>query len=222
MKRINYIKSVSFFIISLFVLSCTSTKINELDYKIVSDSDSTEYYDMAIKYPEFKNAEYAKLNKEIANYINYHWDSFLVTYIPYDLNLTFGKYDFTVDSKVTKGKNTVSVQIFLFLYLGGAHGICVTQTFCFRASDQKFLEIEEASGYTLEELSEICRKDIESKLKQATPNYEIDDWFLDGTAPKKENYSKFYIDGDNITVLFDEYSVAPYVYGRQGVTLKIK
>lgn len=208
-----------------FLLACASTRkeSNSVEYEFVINSDVTEFYEMEISYPAFNDDEYAKLNKEIADYINNQWNNFLVNFVASDDYDPFSmKYVFDLQSEVYFSNDIVSVVLSVWIFSGGAHGNLYTKTFCFDTLDQKYIDIETASGRSLINISEICRDCLYKDLKKMDDNYCADEWFYEGTAPKKDNFTKFYVDERTVTVIFDPYDVAPYVYGGNIVCLQKK
>lgn len=99
-------------------------------------------------------------------------------------------FSFAMEDSVYKGKDCVSVEIFLYVYTGGVHGNSVTKTFCFKPAEQKMTGIEEAAGRSLEEISAICRDALLARLKGIRGNYEPDDWFMNGTVAQRRKLQK--------------------------------
>lgn len=222
--KIKYFVFIIVFLLS--ILSCVSLKnISQKipDYEMINNNDTTEFYEMEISYPVFKSNEYKKLNLEISNYINDQWNKFLVNSVSEIENNSFYlKYSFDISSEIFISEDTVSVVLSLWKFTGGAYGNYLTKTFCFRNNENKIIDIQEASGMQLSEISEICRGELSKQLKNKDPDYTIDQWFIEGTAPDIENYKKFYVNNNVITVIFDPYNVAAYVYGLSLVSFNKK
>lgn len=205
--------------------SCASIKGNGkgVSYEVIENSDVTEFYEMEISYPAFNDDEYAILNKEIADYINNQWNNFLVKFVSSGHYDPFGmKHVFDLQSEVYFSDDIVSVVLSVWIFSGGAHGNTYTKTFCFDTSDQNFIDIEAASGRSLINISEICRDTLYKDLKKKDEKYCADEWFYNSTAPEKDNFLKFYVDNGIVTVIFDPYDVASYVYGGNIVYLQKK
>lgn len=225
-----YIRKFHFLFSILIVLlffSCNSAKIDSInlpDYEIIYNNDVTELYEMEISYPYFKSKEFNILNQEVSKYINDQWHNFLVNYVAKTQYESFGlnNYYFDLKYEVYSSEDTVSVVLSLWTFVGGAHGNFVTKTFCFRYADEKIIDIQEAAAMDLTEISDICREILLKELKKKDVNYTKDQWFMDATSPINQNYSKFFVNNNILTVIFDPYDVAAYSYGLNLVSFEIQ
>ncbi len=63
---------------------------------------------------------------------------------------------------------------------------------------------------------------VEHVRKKLLDNPDFDKtWVLNGTAAKPENYKKWFFDEQGLSIVFDTYQVAAYVYGPQTVKLPL-
>ena len=101
---------------------------------------------------------------------------------------------------------------------GGAHPMPLTATRLFDGRSGKELHLGDlfkpASPY-LAELSRRCREKL--FLREDVKNDAR--WGNEGSAPKADNYTVFYLDGKNLVIVFTPYQVAPYSSGRVEVKL---
>ena len=111
-----------------------------------------------------------------------------------------------------KSENSDLVQNYIFSissYTGGAHGLQVRKTFSYNRTGQLLttsdLFVNGIEG--LKTLSSLVQKEL-LKREGADAN-----WIADGAGPKEDNYSSFVITNTGVTVLFDQYQVAPYSDG---------
>lgn len=67
----------------------------------------------------------------------------------------------------------------------------------------------------LQAIAKYCKQQLSAKLK--------DKWMIDqGTVAKPANYKNWNMQSDSLLITFDEYQVAPYVYGAQEVEIPYK
>jgi hypothetical protein len=119
-----------------------------------------------------------------------------------------------------RSSNTPTVQNYIFSvssYTGGAHGMQVRKTFSFDKAG-KLLNISNlfsngSSG--LQTLSALTKKEL---MKRQGADAK---WIDDGAGPTEENYSSFIVTETGVTVLFDQYQVAPYSDGSIDVAIPV-
>ncbi|MCK9169642.1 MAG: DUF3298 and DUF4163 domain-containing protein [Treponema sp.] len=109
---------------------------------------------------------------------------------------------------------------------GGAHGDTTVCSFTYDRKLNRQVSITETTGYTLDEIAAYCNDYFTKNLNFSDGSRESEDectkWIAEGTAPEKKNYEKFTYDGKTLTVYFEPYIVAPYVYGIQKVEIPAK
>ncbi len=235
-------KSFYGLIISLFSLlfiSCatlstektSSTKFSN-KYKTLEIKESSDYLITNIKYPEFEDSP--ELNKRISNTILNNWKNFK-SYSNTEWNdvaalnnrgiTKLPPFEYMVIFEVTGNKNIISVLLNTYIFNGGAHGNTTLTTLNYDTEQKKFIDIQEASGLTYNEISSSCRNTLYKKLidDNNLPPSEIDsmrEMINTGAFPQAGNFELFTLDGNNIYVWFEPYSVAPYSYGIQKVLVK--
>ncbi len=105
-----------------------------------------------------------------------------------------------------------SVQTYVFTvasYTGGAHGMQVRKTFAFNKEGQ-LLTISNVFKNGFDGLPVFAKVVQKALLKREGVQA---DWLTEGASPIEENYNAFIVQDDGVTVLFDPYEVAPYVFG---------
>ncbi|HSW73739.1 MAG TPA: DUF3298 and DUF4163 domain-containing protein [Candidatus Limnocylindria bacterium] len=126
-------------------------------------------------------------------------------------------FGFSVDYILAQNNEDYVSGILTFqVYGGGAHGCSYRVCFNYDVEKQKKLMLSHfiSSKEELEKLSNCCREKLISEHA-----LERDEWLLDGTAPKMNNFAKFTFTKEALTVYFDEYQVCCYALGAPKVTI---
>jgi hypothetical protein len=122
------------------------------------------------------------------------------------------------DTNVVKPSQHIIISVRMTvvgMQAGRAHPYHRTHVFNFDLTTGKELTLGDLfkpkSNY-LGVISAYSKKELEKKLE--------DKWMIaDGTKPVENNFKNWNIEADNIVITFDEYQVAPYVYGAQEVEI---
>ena len=239
--KIKPFYGITVLFLSLFFVSCATTKSGKSDikkvsysYKTVELSENLDYLNTSIKYPEFENLP--ELNKRISNTIMSNWKSFK-SYSQTEWNEIVslnnrgaGKlppFEYLVTFEVTGTNEIISVLLNTYIFNGGAHGNTNLSSFNYLVSDKKFIDIQQASGMNYNEISSAARNKLYKKLieedKTGMPPSEQDsirEMINTGAFPQAGNFEIFTVDGTKVYVYFEPYSVAPYSYGIQKVQIK--
>lgn len=228
-------------ILSLLFVSCatipgsTGGKSKHLkSYNTIEISENLDYLHTDIKYPEF--SDLTELNKRIANTVVSNWKNFK-TYSKSEWNEIaalnnrgngkLAPFEYVVTYEVSGNSNIVSVLLNTYVFNGGAHGNTSLISLNYDISTGKYINIQQATELTYNEISEICRKQLYKELiednKSGMPPAEKDsmrEMINTGAFPQAGNFEIFTVDGINVYALFEPYSVAPYAYGIQKVQIK--
>lgn len=102
---------------------------------------------------------------------------------------------------------------------GGAHPNVYYKTFVFDAQgmEVRLADLFKPDAQYLDELSTLAYADI---LRQAPSRFgtALDenqkDWVRTGTAPSTETFQSYYLDGENLVLIFPPYQVAAYAAGK--------
>jgi micrococcal nuclease len=117
-----------------------------------------------------------------------------------------------VDTKIASSTNTISFIVQAYRYTGGAHGSSQINTFVYN-SDKKLITeddiFKDSSWRNL--ISEKSRDYFRKELGV----YLDENMLSSGTSPDLNNFNNFYISGNNIVFIFEEYSIGPYALGIQ-------
>lgn len=186
-----------------------------LETEKLSISEKTEYLNITANYPKVKSES---ISKYFENYVKDQIVSFKED--------TSWAGDFESPAELSldidyKNIKSTLVQNYIFSsysYTGGAHGMQVRRTFSFNREGKLLnladLFIDKEKG--LVEFSKLVQKEL---LKRENADA---DWIADGAGPKEENYQSFTITDEGLTVLFDQYQVAPYSDGQIDITIPLE
>lgn len=242
----RFFNDFSLLIFTFLLFSCVTNrvdgdsdaeKIKNAKYQMVNKNEELYYLDTQIKYPAFEN--YPEFSKRIANTVESNWKSFK-SYCKEEwdsinqLNSMDGSksclppFEYLVEAEVTYSDQYVSVYLETYIFNGGAHGNVVIQTFCYDTQNKTYADITEATGYSYQQLSEACKKALVNRLidqDPALPAVQRDTFMQNINTevfPQASNFEKFTLDGKIVNIYYEPYSVAPYSYGIQVVSLKFK
>jgi hypothetical protein len=133
-----------------------------------------------------------------------------------------GMYTYEIETSVVQSNdNYISVAIHYGGYSGGAHGSNNVMTFNYDVKNQK--EIVLTDLVTLKEASERSRKQLyENVMTDDGVDPALASMISDGTDPdKSENFQNFTFIPNLLTIYFNPYQVAPYVFGEQKVVFSL-
>ena len=144
-----------------------------------------------------------------------------------ELKFKLPSFEYLVTYEVSNSNDIISVLINTYIFNGGAHGNTNLAAYNYQVSSSKFINIQQASGMTYNEISSICRNHLYKKLideaKSKMPPSEEDslrEMINTGAFPQAGNFEIFMIDDEKVYVYFEPYSVAPYSYGIQKIRVK--
>lgn len=126
------------------------------------------------------------------------------------LNISYGVYN--------PSSKLISVILGIDSYsAGAAHPNHWTQSINFNLGNARFLKLKDVFNSNpsyLGLVSKICISELSKKkgLDEA--------WIKTGAGAKASNFPCFYLDKEDLVILFDEYKVGPYSAGPQKVSIK--
>lgn len=134
------------------------------------------------------------------------------------MGLTQRKESLGAQYKGYTSKHTISYVFAIYSDTLGAHPNTVYQVFTFDTQTGAQLGLGDlftVSTY-LNELSTIANQQLPSILadREQVNVSEVDtDYMAQGSAPKAENYQDWYLNGNNLVIVFPPYQVGPYALG---------
>jgi Protein of unknown function (DUF3298) len=179
--------------------------------KTVVIKETSANLDQVIKYPQDFAAK--NIDKLVRERINAVRNSSLLgqgpTYVP-------GKNTLHIDYKTEfQARNALSLLFFVSTYSpGAAHPNNRVITLNFLNNQQVSLEqLFKANSDYLTPIAKFSQAAIAKK------KISKQDWLAKGTKPTQENYKNWFFSKNGLTIVFDTYQVAPYVYGPQMVEI---
>lgn len=200
----------------------TPANSSEVNTKTIKEENTAKRYVIDCEYPEIRgflfNGRIKNLvDKVIADFIlNLPTKDQLVD-LPADLNSSlFIRYN------VAQANNkVVSIEFDISdMKISMAHPDNYSKVFNFDPVNNKEIvlsDIFKTNSDYLDSLSKLCRDDLYKKIK---PGDDISKEMVDqGTLPDEKNFSKFTLSKDQLIIIFDPYTVAPYSAGTQKVII---
>jgi hypothetical protein len=122
-----------------------------------------------------------------------------------------------VDFSRRESKTTQSLIIEGYQYTGGAHGLPFYKTFVFDKKSGELVSIEDIFTVNADKyLPELSAQAI------AQFNEELgDSFFAEGADPDPNNWTLWYINGEELTFIFPPYQVGPYAAGKLELELPL-
>lgn len=128
--------------------------------------------------------------------------------------------EFSTHYTVLENTKLISYVYQVYVWSGGAHGgtNALTYTFDKKTGAQVLLEdLFITDSPYLERISTHTKE----RLLETLGEYKDEEWITTGTAPKKDNFKSFLIDGDSLTIIFGQYQVGPYVLGMPEIMIPL-
>ena len=121
-------------------------------------------------------------------------------------------------NNVYVGPDVVSAELILSEYTGGAHPMTLFSGVNYDRTTGKLLMLDDALkmiGLTTAQVSEQATAKLKEKLGDSF-------MFPEGANTNPENFSAFLVGTSTVTFIFQQYQVAPYVFGEQEVSFPKK
>lgn len=204
---------------------------NILDLSSSSISETNNFYNIKVEYPQFKNVDPA-FNQKISSLITGEIDAFKKdskdnwearrATAPPDNPVPENPptpFDFIASWTPTQLNNKyLSFVINIYYYSGGAHGITEVDTFNYDLIAKKEISITDFLGSSqsaLEKLSQLSSAEITSKIESGgvTIDDNLKQMISQGTQPTTDNYQNFNFNYNSLTIYFQQYQVAPGYIG---------
>jgi hypothetical protein len=130
------------------------------------------------------------------------------------------KYVLDADYDIHESPVTVSYVYHLYADTLGAHPNAYYRTFTFDLQSGEELHIDDLfmTADYLDVLSNESRRILKAQIAEASavPEDELDTSMLDaGTTPFSDNFQNFYLEGNDLVIVFPPYQVGPWVLGTQ-------
>lgn len=204
---------------------------NALQISIVSISQTDNFYNIQVEYPQFKGLN-EEFNQKISSLITEkiddfkknsldNWDARKATAGPEEVIPENPEQPFDFISTWEQAQlndEYISFVIKLYYYVGGAHGANEIYTFNYditKGEEITMVNFLNASGESFEKLADLCEQEVTTQLQ--SKGIQIDDFLKQmiesGTKPTEENYRNFSFKYNSLTIYFQQYQVAPGAVG---------
>jgi hypothetical protein len=133
-----------------------------------------------------------------------------------DFDPTVSTRPYTLDGEAQNvyiGSDVVSTRINLYQDTGGAHGIPLVFALNYDVRTSAVIPLGEVLTLIDKSLTEVADRAEDELVARFG-----DSVFLDGVAPKEENYQTFSIDASNVTFIFTPYQAVSYASGMPEVS----
>lgn len=202
-------------LVLLFVVLASSINFAyagiDLDTVKFADNNKKKKYNIDISYPKIKNTSSKgekDFNKLIADFVEKEKSSFYQEVNSTDYEGESG-YDMNVGFNIEfADKNFVSMTLYVYYFMGGAHGNTTVYTYNYDLDKNKNYKLSDLfEGNYLKVISDYCIKEISGD------EYTDDEWVRRGAAPEEENFKAFTLSQQGILIHFQQYQVLPYAAG---------
>jgi hypothetical protein len=197
------------------------------------DEETAEYhYTIDVTYPQIAgdslSPEAQQFNQIISNMINEQVNQFKnsvkldvvhMNTLPEEIRKNTFKVDYDIDViKPDAQFSIISVRLSIEgMQAGRAHPFHAHQVLNFDLTHGKILALNDLFKKNVPYLKTLA-KYSNNKLNQTLE----DKWLIaDGTKAELNNYKNWNLQADSILITFDEYQVAPYLYGPQEVEIPL-
>jgi len=177
--------------------------------------DNTDAYTIDAEYPQ---VGIPIIDAQIAKAVNDALAEFkTLPQNPHDSSTPQNQFTGRFD-KVYVGPDVVSAELILEEYTGGAHPNTAFSGVTYDRQSGKLLTLDDAlrmTGLTLDQLSAQASAQLQAKLGDSF-------MFPEGANTNPDNFSSFVVGTSTVTFLFQQYQVAPYVFGEQEISFPKK
>jgi len=231
MKKNLIIASV-FFLVGILVYSLwDKPSDNQLKVIVENFDEKTSIYDIHISYPQFPDLP-DEFNKKIKGLLMQEVNNFKTTA---EENFKARNETSTTDETIVSdfsynsgwtveqlNNKVVSFVIYTDFYQGGAHGGHKIYTFNYDVKNKREVTLDSLFNGTksyLEKISKYSVNDLKNQLQMESNSLPNMAMLEEGTAPIKNNFSRFTVATNSVTFYFEEYQVAPYAAGQKEVII---
>ncbi|RMX22057.1 DUF3298/DUF4163 domain-containing protein [Legionella jordanis] len=198
---------------AIVIFSCFFSTVWANEPKTVAVKKETNTFDLDLKYPQgFANET---IDETVKKFINETQQADANPDANEDVNAP-GKNSLYVDYKIKfQNKNAVSLLFTVSVnHRGAAHPNNSVKTFNFLNGQEISLsDLFKSDSNYLKKISTLSRAELIKK------KISDDNWIISGTSPKEDNYRNWYFTEKGLTIVFDTYQVAAYVYGPQEIEI---
>lgn len=217
-------KIITLIIVSLFLFNGCEKKEEviqlEINTKVINDVYEELKLNIEAEYPQINISGNSlvelTINSTIEEYVTGLIKEFKDQVILNDFVLEEFSNAFDLNSEILfKGENILSIRFDNYTYFAGAaHGLSIASVMNFDLNTGYKIELRDkfTDDNYLEIISQICIEDLKRQL--TTEEYEPDlEWIESGAGPDLINYQVYAFLEKELLIVFNQYQVAPYVFG---------
>lgn len=172
-------------------------------FKIENIKEETDEKNVNIFYPV---TEFQNINEEILKKIDIYKNKFESSVFTTDikkLEISFDVYEY---------KEYISFKFNIKSNVGITHDL--NEIFTIVYKNGEIIDIENLISKN-NKILDIFQTECSEKLKENEniKQYSTEEWLTKGLEKKEENYKNFVLTENNLVIIFNEYTVAPYVAG---------
>ena len=208
----------------------------------VTVDQKTDYAIASGSYPQFTNAS-ASFNQKITDVVQAaiadqfknsqdNWQARFDTQSPGDAipehPVDADKFPITISADIIRNDSIISVLLHINEFSGGAHGQEILYTYNYDVAQNTEITLDtfiQKDPQFLQKLSTLSRTMLRTQLAKNAQikESEVDtDMLNGGTTPTMDNFSLFTLPNDSsMNIYFNQYQVAPYVYGSPKITIAL-
>jgi hypothetical protein len=217
MSKINKILLVVLILIvffGLFYFRKTSTPNTSFSSvaPLITEKTSGKYYTMDLSYPESSTTQYSEIYAFATSTVQ--------DFLSQAENISDSDaqimglggdriYNLTMTTRIATSTQTVTYIVLAYTFTGGAHGNTTVATFTYDKAGKLVTLDDFFSAPYLEKVASLSRTYFYNTLGDYMNPEMVDP----GTTATTTNFSTWYLTDQNITFIFGQYQVGPYVIG---------
>jgi hypothetical protein len=179
---------------------------------ILTENNQGKYYTMELSYPESSPTKFPEIydfaSSTIADFLSQVQDISDSDAVIMGLD-TNNKYDLQINTRIATSTQTVTYILEAYTFTGGAHGNTNVATFTYDNTGKLVTLDNFFSLPYLDKIAGLARTYFYNTLGDYANSEMIDP----GTTATTTNFSDWYLTDKNITFIFGQYQVGPYVIG---------
>lgn len=195
-----------------------------LSFDTVKKSSETETATLSVEYPYFKDAQ-----NDHQRRINARMDG-IISAIEQDFAQNVAdsipepdfKSTLTVKHQIVRNdQRIVSIRLDIGWYISGAaHPNAYTAVLNYDLANSREVALADLFANSPDYLTRVSDKAV-AKLRERFKEQDIsfEDYAVEGSLPKAQNYQNFLIKKDELLIVFDPYQVGPWAIGIQEVSI---
>ncbi len=179
---------------------------------IINEYASSTYAEMSLSYPKSDMNSLPEIFDLVQATKNEFWGQYgsLTPAQAKEMQVRGeNQFQLYVSTRIATSSKSVSYIVQVYQYLGGAHGGTLVYTYTYTPEGRRILLDKIFKPGYLAAISSTSRKYFYKTLGEYLQPQAVDE----GTAPKDENFTSWYLTDDAVVFIFGQYQVGPYALG---------